>query len=177
MVNILKAPREMCYQLALLSIEVASIFANAPAPVHMQFTHHDSTSPASSSAETTDTGGLRKPIEGDCPICAMEFDATDEIEKVVWCKAACGNNVHERCFQQWAKIKRGQGKTTCVYCRTEWKSDEKMCLVDVKDVVKTGLINEGYVNVAEQLGITGERDLSSYHSYWVARNFSDGYER
>jgi hypothetical protein len=39
------------------------------------------------------------------------------------CKAACGQNFHKECFEQWRSSKRGL-KVTCVYCRTEWQEDD-----------------------------------------------------
>lgn len=100
----------------------------------------------------------------------MEFEESDRSEDVLWCKAACGNNIHKRCFEQWAKSKPGQVK--CVYCRTPWKGDEK----NPKGVEKSGRVNEeGYVNIAGQLGISGQRDMSSYHQHWVSREFGGGY--
>jgi len=42
----------------------------------------------------------------------------------------------------------------------------------VKRVSKVGRKNaEGYVNVASQLGISGQRDMSSYYRPWVDRRF------
>lgn len=39
-----------------------------------------------------------------------------------------------------------------------------------KEMLKTGKVNEeGYVNVASQFGLTGERDTSSYYPYWARR--------
>lgn len=92
---ILKAREDLAYQLAFLSTELAEIFAHAPV------------TPQSSEASNldTDTGGSRKPVEGDCPVCVMEFE---EGEDIVWCKAACGNNVHRHCFEQWARSKPGE---------------------------------------------------------------------
>ena len=110
MINVLKVREDLAYQLALLSTELVEIFSNAPVTPQ-------STSGATSIS--TETGGSRKPVEGDCPICVMEFEEGDDI---VWCKAACGNNIHRQCFEQWAKSKAGQVK--CVYCRTPWKGDE-----------------------------------------------------
>jgi hypothetical protein len=156
MVNVLKARKDLGYQLALLTTELAEIFANAPV------------TPQSGDSTSTDTGGHRKPIEGDCPVCVMEFEAQDD---VIWCKGACGNNVHRQCFEQWAKSKPGE--TRCVYCRTPWKGDEE----SVKRIAKGGagvLNGEGYVNVGSELGLSGERDMSSYHQYWVAREFGYG---
>lgn len=115
LVNVLKAPEHLQYQLAFLSSvsrpttsrgswsdrlkELREIFQGAP-----------SSSQENASAE--DTSGKRKPIEGDCPICFMEFDP--KTEEIVWCKAACGNNVHKVCFQRWAMTQRANG-VRCVY--------------------------------------------------------------
>jgi hypothetical protein len=89
----------------------------------------------------------------------MEFEA--EEGEIVWCKAACGNNIHKQCFERWAASKPGQVK--CVYCRTPWKGDEE----SVKRISKMGNRNgEGYVNVASELGLSGQRDYSSYHQPW-----------
>lgn len=131
----LKAPPQLQYQLAFVSSELRDIFSAAP-PIP--------------SGDTGDKDSGRKAVEGDCPICCEEFDDSEEI---VWCKAACGNNVHKSCFEQWAATKGGHN-VTCPYCRTPWTGDEDM----LKKVVKAGEKNaEGYVNVASQLGLDGER--------------------
>jgi hypothetical protein len=151
MVNILKAREDLRYQLALLSTELTEIFANAPP-----------TPQSSGEASTsTDTGGQRKLVEGDCPVCIMEFGIDDDI---IWCKGACGNNIHRECFEQWAKSKPGEAR--CVYCRTPWKGDED----SIKRIAKsgTGTVNhEGYVNVGSELGLSSQRDMSSYYPFWV----------
>jgi hypothetical protein len=112
LIIILKAPVYLQYQLAFLSAELDSIFANAPvtrAPIHHK---HDAVDEAM-------YHGSRKPIDGECPICVFDMDAAEEI---VWCKAACGQNFHKACFDQWRASKRG-GSVTCVYCRTPWQED------------------------------------------------------
>lgn len=68
-------------------------------------------SPQGSKTEE-DTPGKRKPIEGDCPICFMEFDS--QTEEIVWCKTACGNNIHKTCFDRWAATTNDKG-VRCVY--------------------------------------------------------------
>jgi hypothetical protein len=159
LVNVLKAPEPLAYQLAFLSTELTTLFAAAPR------------TPQSSSetSSTESSPGNRKPIEGDCPVCVMEFSAGEDI---VWCKAACGNNIHKQCFEQWAASKPGQVK--CVYCRTPWKGDEE----SVKRISKIGRRNEeGYVNVAGELGLSGQRDYSTYHQPWVRRGGYGGYGR
>jgi hypothetical protein len=100
MVNVLKAREDLAYQLALLSAELAEIFANAPATPQ--------SSDKATASLTTDTGGSRKPIDGECPVCAMEFDTSDKSEDIIWCKAACGQNIHRVCFEQWARSKPGR---------------------------------------------------------------------
>ncbi|OBT74884.1 hypothetical protein VF21_06749 [Pseudogymnoascus sp. 05NY08] len=147
LVNVLKAPEHLQYQQALLSTELKEIFEHAPV-----------TPQSSNGSEDTSHPGKRKPIEGDCPVCVIEFKPSDEI---LWCKAACGNNIHKTCFDQWAKSKPGPVK--CVYCRTVWKEDDDA----TKKIGKHGAKNkEGYVNVARQLGLSGVRDHSSYHQPW-----------
>jgi len=161
MVNVLKAREDLAYQLALLSTELVEIFANAPVTPQLS-----DGAPSSS----TDTGGFRKPIEGDCPVCVMEFNESDKSEEILWCKGACGNNIHRHCFEQWARSK--PGPVRCVYCRTPWKGDEE----SIKRISKSGKVNEeGYVNVAGELGLGGQRDMSTYHQYWVRREFGGGY--
>ncbi|TVY86831.1 hypothetical protein LAWI1_G005895 [Lachnellula willkommii] len=115
LIIILKAPAHLCYQVAFLSNELESIFANAPVTRAPELDHkHDHADDESMYA------GKRKPIEGECPICVFDMEPGEDI---VWCKAACGQNFHKECFEQWRRSKHG-GKVTCVYCRTEWQEDE-----------------------------------------------------
>lgn len=135
MKRVLNAPDNLVYQLALVPSELRLIFSNAP-PIH---------APDSAKAESNN----RKPIEGDCPICFCEFEAKEDI---VWCRAACGQNIHKQCFQMWAKTK-GAGHVTCPFCRSGWQDVEDVSKVRKED----GVMDEGYVNVADQLGISRER--------------------
>lgn len=158
--RVLRAPFEYVYQLALLSSELREIFANAPPPP-----------PASGEEEGGGSGdgdGRRKPVEGDCPICFCEMEAEGG-EAVVWCRAACGQNIHKGCFETWAATKRrqaaggGKAEVTCPYCRSVWEGDEDV----IKKIERNGVRNaEGYVNVASQLGISTERDYSTYSRWW-----------
>jgi hypothetical protein len=149
MSRILRAPPDLEYQLALTSSELKDIFANAP-PLPSET--------ASSNAQN----GNRKPVEGECPICCCDFEPSSS-ETIVYCKAACGNNIHKDCFSQWAATKTGQ-TITCPFCRSPWQGDE----IQLKEVAKGGRKNaEGYVNVASQLGLSGRRDYSTYNSFWV----------
>ncbi|KID78901.1 Mitogen-activated protein kinase kinase kinase 1 [Metarhizium brunneum] len=142
--RVLQAPYELVYQLALLSTELRSIFAKAP-----------SRSPARESES-----GKRKDIEGECPICFCAFD-TKSPESIVWCKAACGQNIHQDCFKMWAKTKTGD--VTCPFCRSKWETDSGLV---PKVATDGGMSSEGYINVADQLGINPHRDSSSYYSGW-----------
>lgn len=99
--NVLKAPEHLQYQLAFLSSELREIFAQAPAPV------------ASADKGDGEAPSNRKEVAGDCPICFMEFEP--ENEEIVWCQAACGNNIHKDCFEQWVKSQSRGAVAKCVY--------------------------------------------------------------
>ncbi|KAK6005586.1 hypothetical protein QM012_007228 [Aureobasidium pullulans] len=157
LLKVLKVSEPLNYQAAFLTSELEEIFAHAgPLPAE--------------TVDTEDKDGKRKPIEGDCPICCEEL--SQEKEAVVWCQAACGNNLHKSCFDQWAATK-GHGQVTCPYCRTQWQNE-----IDgsaLKGLAKTGSKNrDGYVNVADQVGMSSRRDYSTYHDYWVRRQQRNG---
>lgn len=45
----------------------------------------------------------------------------------------------------------------------------------LKNINKAGPFGrEGYVNIADQLGLSGRRDNSTYHSHWVRRELRAG---
>ncbi|KAF2468006.1 uncharacterized protein BDR25DRAFT_266475, partial [Lindgomyces ingoldianus] len=148
MLRVLKAPENISFQLALTSSELRDIFANA-APIPKADTEADH------------CGGNRKPVEGDCPICYSEFEL--DKDAIVYCKVACGNNVHRDCMENWTRAK--QGKATCPYCRAIWS--EGGFVGKEADLQSAERNAEGYVNVASQLGLSGQRDYSSYHQPWV----------
>ncbi|KAI5252623.1 hypothetical protein E4T42_03276 [Aureobasidium subglaciale] len=157
LLKILKVLEPLNYQAAFLTSELDEIFDRAgPLPTE--------------TIQTEDKDGKRKPVEGDCPICCEEL--SQQAEAIVWCQAACGNNLHKTCFDQWAATK-GYGQVTCPYCRTQWQST-----VDggtLKGMAKTGQKNrDGYVNVADQVGMSTRRDYSTYHDYWVRAQLRDG---
>ncbi|KAF4820389.1 hypothetical protein CGCTS75_v011357 [Colletotrichum tropicale] len=149
MSRVLRAKFEHTYQLALLTTELKEIFANAP--------------PIDKPSDATQDKN-RKPVEGDCPICFCELEAEGG-EAVVYCRAACGQNIHKECFDTWAATKRRSGSNvTCPYCRSVWENDTGEM---VKTVKKKGQATyEGYVNVADQLGISTQRDHSTYSRWW-----------
>lgn len=155
LVKVLRAPARLQYQLAFLTSELREIFDNAgPLP--------------SETVAESDKDGNRKPCEGDCPICCEEL--SESAEPIVWCRAACGNNLHKSCFDQWAATKRGV-KVPCPYCRTEWQGE----LPSLSSVSKDRPVGaDGYVNVAQQLGLSGRRDYSTYHSFWVRKEWKAG---
>lgn len=130
--------------------------------------------PSFQDSDSSGQSNNRKEISGDCPICFTEFEPGRE--EIVWCKAACGNNIHKTCFQQWAKSQNPGTEVRCVFwqafslvqskgikltnyvSRTPWQGET----VSTQQIKETGQVNrEGYVNVASQLGISGERGKST----------------
>ncbi|KAM0326142.1 hypothetical protein ACHAQA_006736 [Verticillium albo-atrum] len=145
MSRVLRAEFQHVYQLALLSSELRDIFAAAP-PIESK------EALAAAEGQKSSEEHRRKPIEGDCPICFDELSVQSS-EKIVWCRAACGQNIHRDCFETWAKTKR-QSEVTCPFCRSVWEGDDEM----MKTIKKDGSVNrEGYVNVADQLGMSSVR--------------------
>ncbi|KAI1872172.1 uncharacterized protein JN550_003891 [Neoarthrinium moseri] len=135
MSRVLRARYELVYQLALLSTELVEIIAGAP-PIEV-----------GDDAEKPKEDKNRKAVEGDCPICFMPFEDT---EATVYCRATCGQNMHKQCFEMWAATK-SRDSVTCPMCRTKWQGDDDM----VKKIRNTGVVGrDGYVNVADQLGIS-----------------------
>ncbi|KAF2174408.1 hypothetical protein K469DRAFT_712944, partial [Zopfia rhizophila CBS 207.26] len=140
----LKAREELACRMAFTSAQLRDLFEHAP-PI-----------PSIDIEELATTDEKRKPIEDDCPICCMEFKP--EKEAIVYCKAACGNNIHKQCFDKWAQTKRDQySKVTCPYCRSEWQENEapsKKNLLQGGVNLQTGVRAHGrfgYINVADQL--------------------------
>ncbi|KAK6956044.1 hypothetical protein Daesc_001314 [Daldinia eschscholtzii] len=139
--RVLRARFDLVYQLALLPSELQEIFEHAP-PIETE---------GQSSSEAYDKN--RKPLEGDCPICFMPFERDED---TVYCRATCGQNIHKECFEMWAVTKRKstRDQVTCPMCRTPWQGDDDT----VKKIKNKGNIgSDGYVNVADQLGISRER--------------------
>lgn len=150
--------KELEYQLAFISSELKEIFEHAP-PL------------PSTTAEESEKDGNRKPIEGECPICVVDFEP-DSGEKILYCKASCGNNIHADCFNMW-KATKPAGRVTCPFCRSPWQDDA----AGLKGLAGggNGQVNEeGYINVAGQLGLSGRRDYSTYNSYWVRQQVRRG---
>jgi len=144
--TVLKAPENLVYQLAYLSSELREIFKGAP-PI------------PTDTSDSNETEGNRKPIEGECPICFQEYEP--EYNELVWCKAACGQNMHKSCFDQWMAAQRGL-TVRCVFCRTPWEVDHG----GIASLPQTGAVNaEGYVNVANQFGMSEDRDYSVYNRF------------
>lgn len=129
--KVLKAPSPLQYQLAFLSSvsvkshltirtqisrsliesfptsqELREIYSGAPPPLPSQLS-------ASKDPNSLKQPNNRKEISGDCPICFSEFEP--ESDEIVWCKAACGNNIHRTCFEQWAKSQKSQQQVRCVF--------------------------------------------------------------
>ncbi|KAJ6063893.1 hypothetical protein N7499_012573 [Penicillium canescens] len=141
LVNVLKAPEELQFQMSFLPSELSGIFAASP--LHQI-----------ELASPVDVDNVRKPIEDACPICFMDFDPSEE---VTWCKTGCGNNVHKLCFDKWISTNKASGAAVrCVYCRTPWQFSNSR--QNIQNLRESGQRNKlGYVNVAEQFGISPTR--------------------
>lgn len=165
MLRVLKARDDVAYQLALTSTELRELIKNAPLIPGVETDGNEKP------GEEQD--GKRKPIEGECPICYDELDPKND--EIVYCKTSCGNNVHKTCMQSWIQV-AARGKATCPYCRAAWNTEDafdgNLGNVDTKGLLRN---EDGYLNVASQLGLSGERDYSTYHQFWVRRQLGRRY--
>jgi hypothetical protein len=166
MLRVLKAREDIAYQLALVSSELREVIKNAPPIPGVETNGKNGT-------EKEGEDSNRKPIEGECPICYDELGAK---EAIVYCKTSCGNNIHKGCMQNW--MAAAKGNATCPYCRAKWEADTGL-EGKLGNVDTTGLDRneDGYVNVAAQLGLSGRRDYSTYHPFWVRSNLGYGRRR
>mmetsp|Transcript_39802 Transcript_39802/g.65162 ORF Transcript_39802/g.65162 Transcript_39802/m.65162 type:complete len:479 (+) Transcript_39802:186-1622(+) len=182
---------EYVYQKALLSTELAEIFAAAPRTLfsssvlanaavrskYKQSVGEDDEDVGEGEGEEEEEEATveRKPLEGDCPVCMDEIDGS---EATTYCRARCGNNVHVECFNEWkGNALRAAQPVLCMFCRCEWqyeagqreaKSVRHDHVVHRTDVHQNS--NEGYLNLADEQGMSMRRDTSSYH-----RNGWNGY--
>jgi hypothetical protein len=165
MLRVLKARENVAYQLALTTTELREVLKNAPPIPGVE------TDPTDAQGEQD---GNRKPIEGECPICYDDLEP--DKDAIVYCMASCGNNVHKACMSKWIAMNRT--KATCPYCRATWATDEglegKLGNIDPSGLERN---EDGYVNVAGQLGLSGERDISTYHQFWVRQHYGHGGRR
>ncbi|KAH8730091.1 hypothetical protein GQ44DRAFT_700812 [Phaeosphaeriaceae sp. PMI808] len=165
MLRVLKAREDIAYQLALTSDELREVLKNAPAIPGVE------TDPTDAKGEQD---GNRKPIEGECPICYDELDLDKDV--IVYCKTSCGNNVHKDCMQKW--ISTSRSKATCPYCRAPWTAEDnfdgKLGDIDTTSLQKN---QDGYINVASQLGLSRQRDYSTYNPFWVRQHLGHGGRR
>ncbi|KAK7746552.1 hypothetical protein SLS62_009349 [Diatrype stigma] len=127
MSRVLRARFDLVYQLALLASELREIFSHAP-PIEISDGNSD---------QQQEIDKNRKEVDGDCPICFTPFEGSDN---TVYCRAQCGQNLHEECFQMWAATKRTsvRDKVTCPMCRAPWEGDNDV----VKKIQNTGIVGE-----------------------------------
>lgn len=95
----------------------------------------------------------RQPVEGDCPIC---FDPLDGA--IVFCRAACGVNLHKTCMDAWKHNKNGE-TLTCPNCRSNW-------IDDGASKTKKYSSPEGYTNLGSLQGQSTQRDTSTYSEWY-----------
>ncbi|KAF9242084.1 hypothetical protein BU15DRAFT_44359 [Melanogaster broomeanus] len=184
--KVLQVPQDshVWYQKALLTSELASIFADAPlAPnslahqrvrdAYARSTGQNlnvvaKTSAVGSGGDSESASGPtgvahRQPTaDDDCPICYEGMHGTAE-SQLAWCKT-CGNAVHKGCFSQWAKS--SPTNITCVFCRAPWVDLDSAGKGKGKRVgnASSGAevgVSEGYLNLGALAGLSGERDTST----------------
>ncbi|RXW14068.1 hypothetical protein EST38_g11788 [Candolleomyces aberdarensis] len=145
---------------ALLTSELETIFANAPAAPNavtnrrVQEVYARATGKASEPASATPDSKKIPEEEDDCPICYETMYQAKE-DKLVWCEE-CGNALHKECFAQWRATSSRAGKElTCVYCRSKW------VVAGASSAGGAAMKAGGYLNLASAAGLSPVRDTST----------------
>jgi hypothetical protein len=160
LVRVLKA-RDY-WQKAYLASELRTIFEHAPPIVPVD------------AYKISDSN--RKPLDDENP-CAVCFEPMENLKDLKFCHI-CGNNLHKgtwtllftshghtniipECFQQWELSRqRSAAPVTCPYCRSRWATGNgPQGSVDMNVVSQRSTSGEGYVNVAEELGLSTQRGM------------------
>ncbi|KAF5323878.1 hypothetical protein D9611_008410 [Ephemerocybe angulata] len=159
---------ELWYQKALLTSELESIFANAPAApnavtnrrVQEAYARATGKVPATAEAGSSKKDNRKIPGEDDdCPICYETMFGVKE-DKLVFCED-CGNALHSGCFAQWRATSSNTGKElTCVWCRSKWALQAQS---QAQGAGGSKLIKSTYLNLAGAVGLSPARDTSSYY--------------
>ncbi|KAL4068101.1 hypothetical protein J3A83DRAFT_4359910 [Scleroderma citrinum] len=159
------------YQKALLTSELADIFAAAPpapnsvASQRVREAYARATEKTASQCKQSSSakGPRRQPTqEDDCPICYECMHGAADTT-LVWCET-CGNAVHKQCFAEWAKS--SPHNLTCVFCRSSWIDPSVSKGKGKAYAGNTGArarSSEGYLNLAAVAGLSGYRDTSTYY--------------
>jgi len=161
--KVLQVSREsgFWYQKALLTTELETIFAEAPlAPNSVEHprvseAYAQATGKATSSKVTDDSTNKRRipGPEDDCPICYETMHVVDT-KSLTFC-VECGNALHNECFEQWART--NPHNLSCVWCRAKWIRPT------ASDSFSARRIVDGYINLADVLGVSPARDTSTYY--------------
>jgi hypothetical protein len=83
----------------------------------------------------------RKPIDGECSSCHEDLDR--EADDVTFCRSGCGQNLHEKCIEQWKKSRAGP--PTCPMCRKFWRVKPED-VIEVEDDTTARVAVQAYVN-------------------------------
>ncbi|KAL7009086.1 hypothetical protein EMMF5_001283 [Cystobasidiomycetes sp. EMM_F5] len=165
---------------ALLTSELKEIFEAAPPAPAAQLGNHNLTkawqkvtgSPSKAKEEDAEPEGVPKgkrrwpPNEEDtCPVCYEDIAGEDE-SLFSFCETSCGGPVHKECMANWVTATRAKGEQpTCVFCREPW------LLPGAAGGAGAGPANpnappeysEGYLNLASTVGVSRQRDSSTYY--------------
>ncbi|WWC61065.1 uncharacterized protein I303_103643 [Kwoniella dejecticola CBS 10117] len=186
-IKVLKVPDEssIWYQTSLTAEEVEVVFAAAPPTPHGSVTVNVQVHKAYLKAtgqggedEEVITGvdkeikdeahGKRLDAVGeDCPVCYEEMTEDDvQGKKLTYDEGltGCGKPLHTECFNMWAMTARNKGDTlTCVWCRSVWPSAESSTGKGKGKATGAQYSSWGYLNMAATVGISRQRDVSTYH--------------
>ncbi|KAL7411975.1 hypothetical protein BDY24DRAFT_416537 [Mrakia frigida] len=167
------------YQKALLTTELADVFASAPpnpvasalASANVRSAYRKAEGMEGEADKFGDLKGMggvaekKMPEEGDdCPICYDDLSAKDPALTFCLAPGGCGRALHNECLGQWIRTQKGLGKeVTCVWCRAAWSSSAGAGGQTLGGGGASSSQGGIYTNLAAEAGMSSTRDVSSYY--------------
>jgi hypothetical protein len=173
LVKVLHVPQdsELVYQDALLQCELGMIFNTAPKTATGLIQANNEVVEAYKKTfgfgEVSEevkpivkTELIAKEAEGDCPVCFEDLAGEEALDSC----STCRNFLHTGCLKRWLVVQK-----TCCYCRSDWVAycviNNSSCSNSSVSIIPSARAVEGYVNLGEIQGLSGQRDTSSYNKY------------
>ncbi|KAI2627196.1 hypothetical protein GGS21DRAFT_545841 [Xylaria nigripes] len=106
---VLKVPNALQHLVAFSPSDLCMIFKN--------------TWPVIKDAKSSVRSKPQEQMNKECPVCFLKFTSTP-YEAVLYCRAHCGYNMHEKCLSMWfVGIRMPHEPVLCPVCLNKWEGD------------------------------------------------------
>ena len=114
----------LCWQHALIDPEIEKLIRGRfNSDVYVN--HRRKASDTAASDAPSEMSQKEIAEDDSCPICMESLLNCGQ--PLDWCRAGCGNSLHEECLRVWAQHKRSTGEdNSCPLCRCKWRDKPKV---------------------------------------------------